>query len=267
MWEAYAVILLKKNGSLLPPSLGSEVLTRKVTLYNSLCYSSVIIYFLLNRLLKRKTPRGQALYLIKGEGIDYVLLSACKRRRHQPRLHSPSRKCFQLCGSGCMQGHVHSDFGLLLRSNKSLARGSEKKWPESSPKPFFLLSVPSVLFTLIPRPWLWWELDEINPHYRHSPTDSAGIARGTSVALQNANRYPVSTASSEPASPAASAVQEQNPAVAGTLATAFCCAADIFPSPPPCKFMFFSLLRVVPIVRSSNKMCHKLSSLEAWSPR
>lgn len=156
-------------------------------------------------------------------------------------------------------------FCTLAPPNKTLACGSEKKWPESSPKPFFLLSNPSVLFTLIPGPWIWWEVDEINPRYLRRPTDSTGIAHGISFVLQNIHRYFVNVASSETALQGASTAREQNPAVVGMLAIAFFCAADVFPS-PPCKFLFFfSLTRVAPITMSSNKIWYKLSNLQAWS--
>lgn len=128
MWEAHAFILLKKNSSFLPP-LGSDVLTRKVTLYNLLCYSFLIIYFFLTRPLKSKITRRQTPYQIKREGIDYFLLPACKRRRHQSHLYSASHKCFQLCESGYMHGQVHSPLALSFPPDKPLACGSEKSDP------------------------------------------------------------------------------------------------------------------------------------------
>lgn len=54
-------------------------------------------------------------------------------------------------------------------------------------------------------------------------------------------------------------------AVVGMLVIVFFCVVNVLPSPPLCKFSFFSLLRAVHAVRSSNKICYKLSSLQALS--
>lgn len=62
-----------------------------------------------------------------------------------------------------------------------------------------------------------------------------------------------------------SKVPEQQGALFAMLPPAVFSAVDVFPSSLPRKFSFFSLVTVVLIMRSSNKLCYKLSSWQAKS--
>lgn len=110
------------------------------------------VSFLLNTLKKGKLQRGQTLELTEGEGMHYLLLSTCKRRDIYHAHIERGRNASSFVDVDTFMAKYYAPFALLHSSSKTLVYCSEKS-DESSPKSFFLLPIPSALYTLILSAW------------------------------------------------------------------------------------------------------------------